>query len=98
MKATMKVLGVTLGHDTSFALIVDGKIAGIVEAERYFRSKRYKLSAIHLSEGKQLSGYQYTCLEDLSLFLTLIDREWGNAFDYLAVQNQGRSEEYHNFL
>lgn len=91
------VLGVTLGHDTSFAYIVDGKVMGIMEAERYFRQKRYKLHCHTLERGKHISGYQYVSLDDMELFLGLIAKEWGTKFDALAVQNAGRVEEFNNF-
>ncbi|SVC72318.1 uncharacterized protein METZ01_LOCUS325172, partial [marine metagenome] len=44
----MNILGITLGHDSSVALIVDGVVHGIMEAERYFRQKRYKLHCLTL--------------------------------------------------
>lgn len=91
------VLGVTLGHDTSFAHVVDGKVVAVMEAERYFRQKRYKLHCLTLEPGKHLSGYQYVSLEDMELFLGMLAREWGTKFDALAVQNQGRVEEFKNF-
>lgn len=91
------VLGVTLGHDTSFAYIVDGKVMGIMEAERYFRQKRYKLHCHTLERGKHISGYQYVSLDDMELFLGLVAKEWGTKFDALAVQNAGRVEEFNNF-
>jgi carbamoyltransferase len=91
------VLGVTLGHDTSFAHIVDGKIVGVMEAERYFRQKRYKLHCITLEPGKHPSGYQEVSLADMELFLSIVAKEWGTKFDALAVQNQGRVEEFNNF-
>lgn len=91
------VLGVTLGHDTSFAYIVNGKVTGIMEAERYFRQKRYKLHCHTLEHGKHVSGYQYVSLDDLELFLGLVAKEWGTKFDALAVQNAGRVEEFNNF-
>ncbi|TRZ49954.1 hypothetical protein D4S03_07575, partial [bacterium] len=90
------ILGINLGHDTSFAHIVDGKVAGIMEAERYFRQKRYKLHCMNLEPGKQISGYQFVSLEDLELFLGLVAKEWGTEYDALAVQNQGRVEEFNN--
>lgn len=91
------VLGVTLGHDTSFSHIVNGKIVGVMEAERYFRQKRYKLHCLTLEQGKHVSGYQYVSLDDLELFLTMVAKEWGKKFDSLAVQNAGRVEEFNNF-
>ena len=94
----MKILGISLGHDSSFALIEDGKISGIMEAERYFRQKRYKLSAIHLEPGKHISGYQYVDITDLEFFISKTAQKWGKNYSALAVQNQGRIEEYNNLL
>lgn len=91
------VLGVTLGHDTSFSHIVDGKVVSVMEAERYFRQKRYKLHCITLEPGKHPSGYQEVSLEDMELFLSNVAKEWGIKFDALAVQNQGRVGEFNNF-
>ncbi|MBM3181470.1 MAG: hypothetical protein FJZ86_14100 [Chloroflexi bacterium] len=91
------VLGVTLGHDTSFAHIVDGKVVSIMEAERYFRQKRYKLHSHTLEAGKHISGYQYVSIEDMELFLGMVAKEWGVKFDALAVQNAGRVGEFNNF-
>ncbi len=92
----MKILGISLGHDSNFALIEDGKIIGMMEAERYFRQKRYKLSAQTLDAGKIESTYQYSNIEDLKLFLSVIKKEWGNSFDAIALQNQGRIDEFNN--
>ncbi len=94
----MKILGISLGHDSNFALIEDGKIVAAMEAERFFRQKRYKLSAEHLEAGKFPSTYQNTDIEDLKMFLDVIKSEWGSAFDAVAVQNQGRVQEYENLL
>jgi carbamoyltransferase len=94
----MKILGISLGHDSNFCLLEDGKIARVMEAERYFRQKRYKLSAQTLSPGKVANTYQYTDIEDLKMFLERVKIEWGSSFDALAVQNQGRVEEYDNLL
>ena len=94
----MKILGISLGHDSNFALVEDGKLVGMMEAERYFRQKRYKLSAEHLEAGRFPSTYQYTDVEDLKLFLNLVKKAWGAEFDAIAVQNQGRKHEYENLL
>lgn len=94
----MKILGVTLGHDSSFALINDGKVIEIMEAERYFRQKRYKLSAMYLEQGKHMSGYQYVDIADLELFISKAAVKWGVRYDALAVQNQGRTQEYNNLV
>lgn len=92
----MKILGISLGHDSNFALVEDGHITAVMEAERYFRQKRYKLSAQILEPGKVASTYQHTNVEDLKLFLNLVKKEWGSEFDAVAVQNQGRKEEFEN--
>lgn len=93
----MRILGVTLGHDTSFALVEDGVLKAVIEAERFFRQKRYKLSCINLEPGKQISGYQYVDVEELRTFLGQISADWGSDYDAVAVQNQGRKDEYENF-
>lgn len=94
----MKILGISLGHDSNFSLVVDGKIVSAMEAERYFRQKRYKLSAQTLEPGKFPSTYQYTDIEDLKLFLKQVKKEWGSEFDAVAVQNQGRKDEHENLI
>lgn len=91
------IVGVTLGHDTSFAYVMDGKVVAMMEAERYFRQKRYKLHAHTLETGKHISGYQYVSVEDMEIFLNIVSKEWGKKFDALAVQNAGRVEEFNNF-
>lgn len=94
----MNILGITLGHDSSVALIVDGVVHGIMEAERYFRQKRYKLHCFTLEPGRHQSGFQYVDVEDFALFLELVSKTWGRTFDVVAVQNQGRKDEYNNTL
>lgn len=94
----MKILGISLGHDSNFSLVVDGKLVAAMEAERYFRQKRYKLSAQHLEAGKFPSTYQYTDIADLKLFLNEVKKEWGLEYDALAVQNQGHKAEFENLL
>ena len=42
----MKILGISLGHDSNFTLLQDGIVKEVFEAERYFRSKRYKPEAL----------------------------------------------------
>ncbi|HNF95609.1 MAG TPA: hypothetical protein PLQ75_13220, partial [Anaerolineales bacterium] len=73
------ILGVSLGHDTSFAHIVNGKVVAVMEAERYFRQKRYKLHCLTMEPGKHISGYQYVSLEDIELFLGMVAKEWGTS-------------------
>lgn len=92
----MKVLGISLGHDTNFCLLEDGKITEVIEAERFFRQKRYKLHCISNSDEPHASGFQYTKLSELKLFLKNIIEKWGAEYDYIAVQNQKREEEFEN--
>jgi carbamoyltransferase len=92
----MNVLGITLGHDTSFSLIENGLVKGIIEAERYFRQKRYKLHCITMVPGKHVSGYQYVDVNELRMFLSKVGTLWGKSYDAIAVQNQGRAEEFKN--
>jgi carbamoyltransferase len=92
----MKILGISLGHDSNMALIEDGKIKAIWEAERYFRQKRYKLSAKQLEAGKYPDGFQYSDVEELLFMLRRVKTQWGDAFDVVAVQNQGRLDEQAN--
>jgi carbamoyltransferase len=92
----VNVLGITLGHDSSCALVADGEVLAILEAERYFRQKRYKLHCLDTVPGKRANGYQYVDVADLQFFISMIGREWGTAFDALAVQNQGRVDEFEN--
>ncbi len=94
----MRILGISLGHDSNFSLVEDGELKAVVEAERYFRQKRYKLSAQHLEAGKFPSTYQYTDIEDLKLFLREVKKSWGEKFDAIAIQNQGRLDESENLL
>ena len=82
----MNILGVTLGHDTSFALVRDGELVGILEAERYFRQKRYKLSCINLEPGKHISGYQYVDVEELKSYIGLVGDTWGLEYDAVAAR------------
>ena len=84
----MKILGISLGHDSNLALIEYGKTLAIMEAERYFRQKRYKLSAENLEPGNFKSTFQYTNIKDLKFFLSLAKKEWGKEFDAVAVQNR----------
>ncbi len=69
-----------------------------MEAERYFRQKRYKLHCLTLEPGRHKSEFQYVDVEDFVLFLELISKTWGYSFDVIAVQNQGRKDEYNNAL
>ena len=94
----MNILGITLGHDTSLSRVVDGVVVGTMEAERYFRQKRYKLHALNLRPGRQPSGYQHVDIAELRLFLSFVARAWGRTWDAVAVQNQGRAEEFKNLL
>ena len=51
----MKILGISLGHDSNFTLLEDGIVKEVFEAERYFRSKRYKLEALKKNEKKNFN-------------------------------------------
>ncbi len=94
----MNVLGISLGHDGNLALVRDGEVMAMIESERYFRQKRYKLHAEDLAPGKKVSGFQYVDIEDLKQTLEMAGAQWGKCFDGLAVQNQGREVEYQNIL
>ena len=94
----MNILGISLGHDSNISMVSDGKIIGIMEAERFFRQKRYKLGCPDLFFEKEKSGFQYMSSNDLNIILSHVAKEWGKNFDYVAVQNQGRVEEYNNLL
>ena len=92
----MKILGISLGHDTNFCLVEDGKVIEVIEAERFFRQKRYKLHCISMEESAQPSGFKHTKISELKLFLKNIILKWGSQYDYIAVQNQKREEEFNN--
>jgi carbamoyltransferase len=94
----MKILGISLGHDSSLALINDGKIIQIFEAERYFRQKRYKLHCFESVKKKIPSGYQIVDIEDLEIVIKYIMPQWGSSYDCVAIQNQGRIRESNNLL
>lgn len=63
----MKISDVSLGHDSNFTFLNDGKIVGIIEAERYFRVKHYKLHSITLQSGKRASGKTRMVIDDLDV-------------------------------
>ena len=46
-KLQMKVLGLHIGHDSSAALVVDGRIVADVAEERFTRTKHYCGLPIH---------------------------------------------------
>ena len=89
----MKILGISLGHDSNFSLVDNGEIISVYEAERYYRQKRYKLQALNPGEEK-ISGYQIVKYSDLVETLTYLKNQWGSDFDFIAVQNQGREDEF----
>ncbi len=89
----MKILGISLGHDTNFSLIQDGQIIEVYEAERFYRQKRYKLHAF-LGKNEIISGFQVVKINDLIETLLHIKDSWGGVFDFIAVQNQGRVDEF----
>tara|TARA_Y100000034_G_scaffold127174_1_gene179588 strand:+ start:1028 stop:2716 length:1689 start_codon:yes stop_codon:yes gene_type:complete len=92
----MKILGISLGHDTNFCLVENGNVVEVIEAERFFRQKRYKLHCVSMEESPQASGFQYTKISELKLFLKNIISKWGSKYDYVAVQNQKREQEFEN--
>ena len=89
----MKILGISLGHDSNFSLVDNGEIISVYEAERYYRQKRYKLQALNPGEEK-ISGYQIVKYSDLVETLAYLKNQWGSDFDFIAVQNQGREDEF----
>ena len=94
----MKVLGISLGHDTNFALVEDGKLVASVEAERFFRRKRYKLHCLTLEPGERNSGFQYVDVVELEAFLDTLGKDWGRRYGHIAVQNQRREDEFRNLV
>ena len=67
----MNILGVTLGHDTSFALVRDDEVVGVLEAEKHFRQKRYKLSTITLAPGKHV----YLLTKPIGFCISVLERQ-----------------------
>ena len=94
----MKILGISLGHDTNFCIVEDGKVLEVIEAERFFRQKRYKISCFSLDERDINSGFQHVNVKDLRATLQRIIKKWGKSFDFIAVQNQKREEEFKNLI
>ena len=60
----MNILGIHIGHDSSVALVVDGKIIADVAEERFVRSKHYS--------GLPIQSLKY-CLEVANLSINDID-------------------------
>jgi carbamoyltransferase len=89
----MKILGISLGHDTNFSLIQDGTVIEVCEVERFYRQKRYKLHAFE-DKSEIISGFQIVKIEDLLETLLHIKNSWGGTYDFIAVQNQGRVKEF----
>lgn len=87
-----------MGHDASFALVEEHRVCAVIQAERYFRKKHYKLNCLTLERGSQPSGFQHIDVAELGMFLDLVVEAWGNDYDAVAVQNAGREEEYRNLL
>ena len=92
----MKILGISLGHDTNFTLLEDGEIVEVREAERFYRKKRYKLQCDNLEDVPVDAGFQYINSKELREFLIKIREDWGDNYDLIAVQNQQRAEEFSN--
>lgn len=61
----MNVLGIHIGHDSSAALIIDGKIAADVAEERFTRTKHYSGLPVHALDY---------CLRSQGLTMTDIDQ------------------------
>lgn len=94
----MKILGISLGHDTNFSLIEDGLVKSVSEAERFYRQKRYKLHCESLEEVDFDSGFQKVNTRQLKDYLKAIGEKWGFTYEGVAVQNQKRSQEYNNLI
>jgi carbamoyltransferase len=94
----MKILGISLGHDTNFSLIDGGMVKSVSEAERFYRQKRYKLHCGTLDETDVESGFQKVNTKELKEYLTNIGNSWGFKYDGVAVQNQQRPAEYNNLI
>jgi predicted NodU family carbamoyl transferase len=92
----LKVLGIHLGHHTAFSIINDGKVESVFEAERFYRQKGYKHHSLTLKPKKVKSGYQYTHIDELRGSLCFCLSQWGLNYDYIAVECQGRKEEFNN--
>ena len=60
----MKILGIHIGHDSSAALVVDGKIVADVAEERFTRTKHYS--------GLPIGSIDY-CLKSRGLTMAEID-------------------------
>ena len=89
----MKILGISLGHDSNFSLIQDGEVIQVYEAERFYRQKRYKLHAFS-GDKEIISSFQIVKIEDLISTLVYLRNLWGHNYDFIAVQNQGRVSEF----
>ena len=85
---SMKILGISLGHDTNFTLLEDGEIIEVREAERFHRKKRYKLQCDNLEDTSVNAGFQYINSRELRSYLIRIRDDWGADYRFIAVQNQ----------
>ena len=92
----MKILGISLGHDSNFCIVEDGEVKHVIEPERFFRQKHHKLHALKLKEGNYDNGFQVCNVKDLKIILNQIKNKHGSNFDHIAVQNQQRSDEFEN--
>ena len=93
---TLKVLGIHLGHHSHFALIQDGKVQSVFEAERFYRQKAYKFDTISLKSQKIISTYQYVHINELRESLRFCLSRWGKNYDNITVECQGRTEKFKN--
>ena len=89
----MKILGISLGHDTNFSLIVDGEVINVYEAERFYRKKRYKLHTRSSTSDKLMYTYHLVKKSDLIDTLVYLKNLWGSDYDCISIQNQGRTQE-----
>ena len=92
----MKILGIHLGHHSHFALIEDGIVKSVFEAERFYRFKGFKLHAYTLKPKKIISSYQYVNVQELINSLQFCLSQWGYNYDFVGVECQGRKFEFKN--
>ena len=95
-EAFMKILGIHLGHNSHFALIEDGIVKSVFEAERFYRFKGFKLHAYTLEPKKIISSYQYVNVQELIDSLQFCLSQWGYSYDFVGVECQGRKKEFKN--
>ncbi len=92
----MKILGIHLGHNSSFSLIEDGIVKSVFETERFFRIKGHKVHATSLKSKWYKASYQYVHIDQLKEVIRYCISLWGSDYDYIGVENQGRKLEFRN--